>query len=158
MNYGLNGRNIEIYVKFSGILCQKLCFKILNIMNIVSKFYVDCFKILWILFQNFLPLFWWIKVPGKYFGNEILISDCPCVNIAPCALPSLRRPWKRGFAWEFSTLMPGQELNGYYRACSENSRQLSPKFERAHSWELFYNPWWELAVKHGELQPRQMIA
>jgi hypothetical protein len=46
MNYGLNGRNIEIYVKFSGILCQKLCFKILNIMNIVSKFYVDCFKIL----------------------------------------------------------------------------------------------------------------
>jgi hypothetical protein len=24
MNYGWNGRNIEIYVKFSGILCQKL--------------------------------------------------------------------------------------------------------------------------------------
>ena len=27
MNYGRNVRNIEIYVKFSGILCQKLCFQ-----------------------------------------------------------------------------------------------------------------------------------
>jgi hypothetical protein len=40
-----------------------------------------------------LPLFWWIKVREKIFGNKILISDCPYVNIAPCALPSLRRPW-----------------------------------------------------------------
>jgi hypothetical protein len=28
-------------------------------------------------------LFWLIKVPEKFFGNEILISDCPYVNIAP---------------------------------------------------------------------------
>jgi hypothetical protein len=59
--HGWNGRNIEIYVKFSGI---------------------DFFKN-WVTFKIFLPLFWWIKVPEKFFGNEILISDCPYVNIAP---------------------------------------------------------------------------
>ena len=32
---------------------------------------------------HILPLFWLIKVTEKLFGNEILISDCPYVNIAP---------------------------------------------------------------------------
>jgi hypothetical protein len=47
----------------------------------------------YVKFQNFLPLFRWIKVPEKIFGNEILISDCPlrqhcplCPTLAPASL------------------------------------------------------------------------
>jgi hypothetical protein len=35
------------------------------------------------VFKIFCPCFGEVKVPEKIFGNEILISDCPYVNIAP---------------------------------------------------------------------------
>ena len=46
------------------------------------------------MFPKFLHLFWWIKFPEKNFGNEILISDCPYVNIAPLC-PTLALASKR---------------------------------------------------------------